>query len=565
LFENSAWLNISPVAGSALMHPAIQAPGGWGMGGLAPGSTFLFEGFQLDQRGLFRHGERGALTPVPLGGRALDLLGVLVERYGEVLSKAEIMAAVWPNMAVEDGNLTLHISTLRRVLDQGRAEGSCIQTVARRGYRFAAVVTRIAAETAPVPDPASAAAGPSPRLSIVVLPFANLSDNPQQEFFADGITDDLTTDLSRIAGSLVIAHSTAFSYKGKSLDVRQIGRELGVHYALEGSVRRSGSRVRINVQLIDAETGGHVWAERLATDRQKLVDAEDDIIGGLARTLNLELVADAGRRIEREKLADPDAQDLVMRGWAWFYRRRSAASIQGAQRAFEQALALDPQSIEARVGLATVLAATVLEGWSQSLPSDQARAEELLTEVFARGANHSMAHYAMAMLRRSQKRLTEARIEAERAVALDHNNSPALYELGLAHMYLGEPQAAIPHIEKAIRLSPRDPFVSAMHYGLGRCYLFLGQLDEAIELFERVGAERPQYWDAHMWLAGALALNGDLDRARAALAEASRLKPEIASLAQWREYQPWITTPQYRALREQTLYAGLRNAGFSDD
>jgi tetratricopeptide (TPR) repeat protein len=177
-----------------------------------------------------------------------------------------------------------------------------------------------------------------------------------------------------------------------------------------------------------------------------------------------------------------------------------------------------------------------------------------------------MAHYAMAMLRRSQKRLTEACIEAERAVAFDHNNSAALYELlGLVQMYLGEPAVAVRHIGNAIRLSPRDPFLPAMRYGLARCRLFLGHLDEAIELFERVRGERPEYWDVHMWLAGALALGGNLDQARAVLAEARRFRREIDSLVRWREYQPWIDFPQYRALRERTLYDGLRRAGFADE
>jgi adenylate cyclase len=154
-----------------------------------------------------------------------------------------------------------------------------------------------------------------PRLSIVVLPLANFSDDPEQEYFADGITDDLTTDLSRISGSFVIARNTAFTYKGKPVDVKEIGRELGVRYALEGSVRRTGEQVRVNVQLIDTESGAHIWADRFDTSRADLTEAQNEITGRLARMLNLELVADVGRRIERDSGADPDARDLVMRGW----------------------------------------------------------------------------------------------------------------------------------------------------------------------------------------------------------------------------------------------------------
>lgn len=535
------------------------------MTALGQGGTFLFDLFHLDRHGLFRRDDRGNFNPVKIGGRALDLLGILAERQGEILSKAEIMAAVWPNRVVEDGNLTLQISTLRRILDHGRSGTSCIQTVAGRGYRFVAVVTRVEV-TGPAPALIPPAfTGSLPRLSIAVLPFANLSSDPEQEYFADGITDDLTTDLSRIAGSFVIACSTAFTYKGKPVDVKQVGRELGVRYVLEGSVRRSASRLRINVQLIDAETGGHLWAERFDADWQNLAEAEDEIIGRLARTLNLELVEAVGRRIEQEKAADLDTHDLTMRGWALFYRPQSAATVRDAQRTFELALARDPHSIEARVGLATVLAVAIIEGWSKSRPEDQERVEELLGEVFTRVANDGSAHLAMAILRRSQNRLHEARIEAERAVALDHNNSAALYELGLSHMYRAQPDAGIAHIEKAIRLSPRDPLVSAMHYALGRCHLFLGHVDRSIELFNQVRAARPRYSDVHMWLAGAYALKGDLDEARAELAEAKRLNPELDSLARWPARQPWNFNPEYRELREKTLGFGLRRAGFREE
>src|SRR5207245_929494 len=198
-------------------------------------------------------------------------------------------------------------------------------------------------------------ATPASRLSIVVLPFTNLSDDREQEYFADGVTDDLTTDLSRIAGSFVIARNTAFTYKGKPVDAKQVGRELGVRYVLEGSVRWSGDQVQMNAQLIDAETGAHVWADRFDTDRANLPETRNEITRRLARALNLELIQSAARRIEQEKAVDPDARDLVMRGWAWWYRPASVANRHETQRFFERALDVDPRSFEARIGLARLL------------------------------------------------------------------------------------------------------------------------------------------------------------------------------------------------------------------
>jgi TolB-like protein len=194
-------------------------------------------------------------------------------------------------------------------------------------------------------------------------------NDPEQ----DGITDDLITDLSRIDGSFVIARNTAFTYKNKPVDVRQIGRAVGVRYILEGSVRRTGDQVRVNVQLIDGESGTHVWADRFDTDRRNLAEAQSEITGRLARTLNLELVAAVGRRIEQEKAVDPDARDLVMRGWAWFYRPASIANRHKALQAFERALEVDPQSVEARIGIGTVLVDDLVLGFSSSQERDIAR------------------------------------------------------------------------------------------------------------------------------------------------------------------------------------------------
>ena len=273
----------------------------------------------------------------------------------------------------------------------------------------------------------SGARSTAPRLSIVVLPFANLSSDPDQEYFADGITDDLTTDLSRISGSFVIARSTAFTYKGKPVDVKQIGRELGVRYVLEGSVRRTGDQVRVNVQLIDAEGGAHVWADRFETDRRTSRKRSSEITGRLARALNLELVRDVGRRIEQEKAVDPDARDLVMRGWASYYRPRSAANRRTRlKRAFERALEIDPRSVDARVGIAAVL----LRIWSGILPRDRtarlsetARApSKLLLEAIESDPSNRRRTSTMGQLRRVQNRLTEARIEFETAISLDAND-----------------------------------------------------------------------------------------------------------------------------------------------
>jgi adenylate cyclase len=407
-------------------------------------------------------------------------------------------------------------------------------------------------------------APPPPPLSIVVLPFASRSNDQDQEYFADAITDDVTADLSRISGSFVIARNTAFTYKGKSVEVTQLGRGLGVRYVLEGDVGRVGDQVRVNAHLVDGETGTLLWEDRFDTDRAKLAEVQYEITGRLARTLNLGLVESMGPRIEQESAIDPDARDWTMRGWAWYHRPYSTVTWQEAQRAFERALAIDPRSVDARIGLATVLGGKLADGWSASLQQDGARAEQLLREAFERDPNSSAAHFAMGALRQMQNRLTEAQSEYETAIALDHNNARAFYQLGVTLMYLGQPEAAIPRIEKAIRLNPHDANISTLYWALGTCHLLLGHEDEAIDLLTMARAANTRLWFPHLYLAGAFGIRGDLDEARAALAESIRLKPAVNSLARMRLHNIWITNPQHWALQEQTLNAGLRRAGFPE-
>jgi TolB-like protein/class 3 adenylate cyclase len=407
----------------------------------------------------------------------------------------------------------------------------------------------------------------APRLSIVVLPFANLSNDPEQEYFADGITDDLTTDLSRISGSFVIARNTAFTYKGKSVEARQIGRELGVRYILEGSVRRTGEQVRVNVQLIDAETGAHLWADRFDTDRTNLPDAQDEIIGRLARSLNLEMVRDAGRRVEREQAVDPDARDVVMRAWALWYGPGYPANAKEALRGFERALEIDPRSIDAKLGIARVSLGIVGDGLSNSVKHDQAQAQKLLAEVLERDPNRSLAHAVLGVLRRIEGRLAEALTELDAAVALDPNDAWAVRQLGQILVGSGDPAAAIPHLAKAIRLNPREPAVGSAYAALGACHLYLGRTEEAIYFERRARTEHPRVWWIPLVLAGALGLKGDIGEAQAEIAEALKLKPEVNSVAKWRAIGATmgISDPRHQALMENTVYAGLRRAGFPDE
>jgi len=426
----------------------------------------------------------------------------------------------------------------------------------------AASVRNLAAAVSPVLAPTKVVSSP---LSVVVLPFANLSNNPDQEYFADAITEDLTTDLSRISGSFVIAPMTAFTYKGKAVAPQQIGSALGVRYVLNGSVQRTDHHVQVNIQLIDAESGAQLWADRLESDRADLVKGQKEITGRLARTLNLELTEAVHRRAEQAGVVVIDAQHLLLRGWALYYRAASASARQEALQSFGQALELDPGSIDGKIGIGAVLTDDLVLSFSNSRQQDIARADQVLSEALERDLNRSMAHFAMGVLRRVQNRLSDSKIELEAAIAIDRNNARAFQQLGLTLMWLGQPETAIPRIEKAIRLNPYDPNIASYYWALGSSNLVSGRVDDAASLLEKARAANPRLFFVHLWLAAPLALRGELDEAKNALAQSLKLRPEISSLARWRAGYPWHGNTKFVALAEPTLYAGLRRAGFPEE
>jgi TolB-like protein/DNA-binding winged helix-turn-helix (wHTH) protein/Tfp pilus assembly protein PilF len=556
------------------------------------GQIFLFEDFRVDPRGLFRCGG-DAPAPVEIGTRALDVLRVLLTRPGDLLSREEIMAAAWPGVVVEENNLNVQISTLRRVLNQDRGQHSCIQTVPGRGYRFVAPVTRVGPADPPVSASGTsrrrlwgsvmaavigalilgAAAGnwrlpwrgaprPAPRLSIVVLPFVNLSGDPDQQYFADGITEDVTFDLSRIVNMFVISRNTAFTYRNKPVNTNQIGRELGVRYVLEGSVQRSDQEVRVSAQLIDAESDAHLWAERFEFERANLFAVQSEITGKIAYTLGLELVAAEAARPSD----NPDAIDFILRGRALTLKPPARAMFAEMIGHYEHAVALDPQSVEAKSWLTTALMGRVLNGMSGSAAADIQRAEGLAGEALAISPRNPHAHLARGFVLFAQNRVEEAIPEYETALASNRNWALVIATLGWLKFMAGLLDDAIPLQEQALRLSPRDSLIGVWYQRIGTVHLLQSRTDDAIPWLEKARNANPVHPGPHAWLASAYALKGDNERAAAELAEARRLITDDrwSSIARLKA-AAYFGVPKVRALYEATYFAGLRRAGVPEE
>jgi len=402
-----------------------------------------------------------------------------------------------------------------------------------------------------------------PRLSIVVLPFANLGNDPEQQYFADGITEDLTTDLSRIAG-----RNTAFTYQGKRVDTKQIGRELGVRYVLEGSVRRSGNQIRVNAQLIDAATDAHLWAERFDRELSDLFALQNEIASRIAIALNLKLIgAEAARPID-----NPDAVDYILRARAAMLKPLSRESYAEAISFFDHALALDPRSVEAQSRLAINLTGRVIDHMTDSATSDINRAEELIGQALAASPDSAAAHFAKGLLLRQQGRPDEAALEFETVLAFNRNWVGALFQLGICKALTGSLDEAIPLAEQAIRLSPHDPGFANFYWFIGGMHLAQSHTGEAVLWLEKARATNPNLAGPRAFLASAYALKAETEHAFAELAEARRLSrdDQYSSIARLQAAglpgsRGYWGVPKVRALFEATYFAGLRKAGMSEE
>jgi TolB-like protein len=520
------------------------------------GTVYRFDRFTLDL-------VRGALlaaggTEVALRPKAFTLLRRLVENAGRLIERDEIMAAVWPGVIVTDDSVTQAVKEIRRALGDG--EQRLLRTVPRRGFLFAAEVSRIddkatlvvlppAPEQMPTALPAHSSAS---RPMLVVLPFANMTGDPGQEYFADGITEDLTTALSHLRWFSVIARNSAFTYKGRAMDVRQVGRELGVGYVLEGSVRKAGNRVRITAQLCEAEAGAQVWSGRFDGDLADIFDLQDRlteaVVGAIEPSLRLAEVA----RTRTKPTESLTAYDLYLRALPHRFATHEASN--DSLRLLRRAISIDPGFAAAKGTLAGLHIIRFGQDWTEN--GDVEEAVRLAREVvdgagedapFALAcAGHALAFFA--------KDYESGNAAAERALLLAPNSALVLWVIGWLRVYLGDAPTAVVHLERAMRLSPVDPAMFYVTTALGFANFLLQHYGEAAEWARRALSDRPNFVPAHRLLVASLAQLGD----RAAIEAALKGLFAVA---------PGYTVSTARAqtgMRDEVLFEALRKAGLPE-
>ncbi len=398
-----------------------------------------------------------------------------------------------------------------------------------------------------------------------MLPFANLGGDPNQDHLADGITEDLITDLSRISGSFIIARNTSFTYKGKAIDVRQVGAELGVRYVLEGSIRHANNAVRVNAQLIDSDTGAHVWSERFDRGKQDLFSLQDEVTGRIARALNLELLEAESRRLKLGAPSSEDAQDLALRGWVELLNKpQTPETNEAAQALIDRAIAIDPSSALGWTALTYVHTRAASFGWSESRAESRRLAVTAGEQAVSLDPRSSDAWYMLGYALRTDGQVEQSVPAMERAIALNPNNPLPYQGFAYAKILLGRAEEAPAHIDQALRLSPREPLAAVWHWTASFARLLLGDDAGAIEDGRKAVVANPRYPSTYSVLVAAYAHLGRRDEATAAIVDLrkhDRFAGSVASLVGERERLS--ANPVYRRQLER-LREGLKLAGLPE-
>ena len=516
---------------------------------------FLFENYLLDteRRELCRDGVQVTMQP-----QVFDLLFHLVQNRNRVLSKDDLISVVWDGRIVSDSTLTSRINAARAAVGDSGGMQRLIRTIPRKGFRFVGEVREPrpggAPAASPRPDPAPRQdPGAYDRPAIAVLAFENMSRDPEQEYFCDGLSEDILTALSKVKWFFVIARNSSFSYKGRAVHIRQIAQELSVRYVVEGSVRKEGDRVRITAQLNDVATGSHVWAERYDRDLTDVFAVQDEITDAIVAAIEPQIYAAENFHARRKPPNSLDAWDLVMRALSHYWKVTRQDHLT-ALTLLERAVALDPNYGQALSVLASSHMRAVHLGWEDFATAAPA-AERAALRAVEVAADDSWAHTALGSVYFSARRLDEAITEFELALRLNPNFCMAHGYLALALCYCGRTQEAFEAAQRAIRHSPRDPSL-AIYCGVAGYARFIEKrYDEAIALAREAIRHRGDLTGAYRVLTVAAGMSGNLELAATALEELRRIQPNIS--LHWIANQlPW----KFDADREHYL-EGFRRAG----
>jgi TolB-like protein/cytochrome c-type biogenesis protein CcmH/NrfG len=517
---------------------------------------FHFSDFVLDtdRRELDQAGR-----DVPVEPQVFDVLVYLIEHRDHVVSKDELIDKIWGGRIVTDSTLTSRINAARKAVGDNGLEQSVIRTVPRKGFRFVGSVRTQPDASSPEERPPATDQGEPPALplpdrpAIAVLPFTNMSGDREQDYFSDGISEDIITALSKLRWFFVIARNSSFVYKGRAVHISQVARELGVRYVLEGSVRRSGERVRISAQLNDVSTGSHIWAERYDRRLADVFAVQDEITESIVAAIEPQLYAAENFRAQRKPPGSLDAWDLVMRALSHFWRVTREDNVV-AQALLEKAISIDPDYGQALGVLATSRIFGAHMGWADMRKVVPVAERAALAAVEA-DTEDAWAHHGLAYTYLFEGRYDDSLAEFELALKLNPNFSLTQAFYGLTLCYCGRWQEGDQAVRRALRLNPRDPS-SALYYGIFAYAQFIGgNYDEAIRLARESLRQRADFVGAHRVLTAAAALSGQQELASAALQALLRAQPNI-SLA-WIASEMPIKEP---ADRERYM-EGLRRAG----